>query len=159
MAATSKTHSAGPKRRAGTGGQVRSKTMASNLAENAKPVPKHSDEGMSTGSKTIGLADALREEGIDERTIARGFASLHSKLSGSEDKGDLKLFFDVLKDNHRSLEPQTPSDRSSAGDAPVTIILKHNMARPARETKAGASDLDRLSTRHASEGCSFTENC
>jgi hypothetical protein len=117
--------------------------MASNLAENAKPAPKHSDERTSTGSKTIGLAEALREEGIDERTIARGFASLHGKLGGSEDKGDLKLFFDVLKDNHRSLEPSTPSDRSSAGDAPVTIILKHNMARPARETKAGASDPDR----------------
>lgn len=143
MAATTKTHSAKPKRRVGASGQVRPKSVASNRSENAKPIPKHSDEGTSTGRNEVGLAEALREEGIDERTIARGFASLHSKLGGSEDKGDLKLFFDVLKDNHRTLEPPNPSDRNPASDAPVTIILKHNMARPARETKAVASDPDR----------------
>ncbi len=100
--------------------------MAANTTtQRSKPEKRVGREGVAgdTGMrrKRAGLAEALREEGIDERAIAQGFASLHSKLSGSVDKGDLKLFFDVLKDNHRTLEPPTPSDRAGAGDAPVTI--------------------------------------
>ena len=131
MAATSKMHAA----KAG-------KPVGSNLAAQTSAV--RSAEDTDTCLKKVGLAEALREEGIDERAIAQGFASLHRKLSGSEDKGDLKLFFDVLKDNHRTLEPPSASERSNANDGPVTIILKHNMARPARESKVGASDPDRL---------------
>ena len=119
MAATSKMHAA----KAG-------KRVGSNLAAQTSAV--RSAEDTDTCLKKVGLAEALREEGIDERAIAQGFASLHRKLSGSEDKGDLKLFFDVLKDNHRTLEPPTPSDRTGSGDAPVTLILKHNVPRPAR---------------------------
>src|ERR1700685_1148177 len=132
MAATSTTHVAKAEERGGA-----------NLTTQTGAV--RSAEDTDTCLKKVGLAEALREEGIDERAIAQGFASLHSKLSGSEDKGDLKLFFDVLKDNHRTLEPPTPSERSGIGDAPVTIILKHNMARPARETSSGISDSDRFS--------------
>ena len=118
------------------------KRVGSNLAAQTGAV--RSAEDTDTCLKKVGLAEALREEGIDERAIAQGFASLHRKLSGSEDKGDLKLFFDVLKENHRTLEPPSASDRGSANEGPVTIILKHNMARPARESKVGASDPDRL---------------
>jgi hypothetical protein len=131
MAATSKTHAVKAEKRVG-----------SNLAAQTGAV--RSAEDTDTCLKKVGLAEALREEGIDERAIAQGFASLHRKLSGSEDKGDLKLFFDVLKENHRTLEPPSASDRGSANEGPVTIILKHNMARPARESKVGASDPDRL---------------
>ena len=131
MAATSKTHAAKAEKRVGA-----------NLTTQTGAV--RSAEDTYTCLKKVGLAEALREEGIDERAIAQGFASLHRKLSGSEDKGDLKLFFDVLKENHRTLEPPSASDRGSANEGPVTIILKHNMARPARESKVGASDPDRL---------------
>jgi hypothetical protein len=131
MAATSKTHVAKAEERVGA-----------NLTTQTGAV--RSAEDTDTCLKKVGLAEALREEGIDERAIAQGFASLHRKLSGSEDKGDLKLFFDVLKENHRTLEPPSASDRGSANEGPVTIILKHNMARPARESKVGASDPDRL---------------
>jgi hypothetical protein len=131
MAATSKTHAAKAEKRVGA-----------NLTTQTGAV--RSAEDTDTCLKKVGLAEALREEGIDERAIAQGFASLHRKLSGSEDKGDLKLFFDVLKENHRTLEPPSASDRGSANEGPVTIILKHNMARPARESKVGASDPDRL---------------
>jgi hypothetical protein len=131
MAATSKTHVAKAEKRVGA-----------NLTTQTGAV--RSAEDTDTCLKKVGLAEALREEGIDERAIAQGFASLHRKLSGSEDKGDLKLFFDVLKENHRTLEPPSASDRGSANEGPVTIILKHNMARPARESKVGASDPDRL---------------
>jgi pyruvate/2-oxoglutarate dehydrogenase complex dihydrolipoamide dehydrogenase (E3) component len=119
MAATSKMYAA----KAG-------KRVGSNLAAQTSAV--RSAEDTDTCLKKVGLAEALREEGIDERAIAQGFASLHRKLSGSEDKGDLKLFFDVLKDNHRTLEPPSASERSNANDGPVTIILKHNVPRPAR---------------------------
>ena len=146
MAATSKTHVAKAEKRVGA-----------NLTTQTGAV--RSAEDTDTCLKKVGLAEALREEGIDERAIAQGFASLHRKLSGSEDKGDLKLFFDVLKENNRTLEAARTADRSGAGDGRVTIILKHNMARPARESNVEASQSDRLSTHHASEGCSFTESC
>src|ERR1700685_943001 len=119
MAATSTTHVAKAEERGGA-----------NLTTQTGAVV--SAEDTDTCLKKVGLAEALREEGIDERAIAQGFASLHRKLSGSEDKGALKLFFDVLKDNHRTLEPPSASERSNANDGPVTIILKHNVPLPAR---------------------------
>jgi hypothetical protein len=121
MAATSKTHAA----KAG-------KRVGADLATKDSPAREDVADDTCTRRRNVGLAEALREEGIDERAIAQGFASLHRKLSGSEDKGDLKLFFDVLKNNHRTLEPPSASERSNANDGPVTIILKHNVPRPAR---------------------------
>jgi hypothetical protein len=84
-----------------------------------------------TRRKLVQMEEALREEGIDERKVAKGYAGLHGTLGNSEDKGDLKLFFDVLKENTRILEPPRPPDRSAC-DGPVTVILKHNVPRPAR---------------------------
>jgi hypothetical protein len=81
--------------------------------------------------KPVKLAEALREQGIDERKIAEGYASLHDKLGQSDDKGDLKLLVDVLEKNTRTLDPPRPPDRNS-GDSPVTVILKHCVPRPQR---------------------------
>jgi len=89
--------------------------------------PATPDEGLT-------LEEALRQEGINERTIAKGYVSLHGKLINSTDKGDLKLFVDVLDKNSRILEPAHVTDHSSASQN-VTVILKHHMARPARESK------------------------
>jgi hypothetical protein len=89
--------------------------------------PGTPDEGLT-------LEEALRQEGINERTIAKGYLSLHGKLINSTDKGDLKLFVDVLDKNSRILEPAHVADRSSTSQN-VTVILKHHMARPARESK------------------------
>ncbi len=93
---------------------------------------KGSDARKRTHRKLVKMEEALREEGIDERKIAQGYASMHGTLGDSDDKGDLKLFFDVLKENARVLEPPRPPDRSGACDGPVTVILKHNVPRPAR---------------------------
>jgi pyruvate/2-oxoglutarate dehydrogenase complex dihydrolipoamide dehydrogenase (E3) component len=130
MAATTRKPSAKPEKAVYAKQRVSPKAKSPDIA--AKTVSVRSAVETDTLRNNVGLAEALREEGIDERTIARGFATLHSKLSNGEDKGDLKLFFDVLKDNHRTLEPPSPSDRNSASDAPITIILKHNVPRPAR---------------------------
>lgn len=130
MAANTTTQPARPEKRVDTKQQVSAKPKTPNVAAQTSSVRSANDT--DTCLKKVGLAGALREEGIDEHTIAQGFASLHRKLSGSEDKGDLKLFFDVLKENHRTLEPPSASDRSGASDGPVTIILKHNVPRPTR---------------------------
>ncbi len=118
----------------------------------AKPnitVPlEKSDSDAIAGSQNTGtpdegltLEEALRQEGINERTIAKGYVSLHGKLINSMDKGDLKLFVDVLDKNSRILEPAHVADRSGASQN-VTVILKHHMARPARESKAQPSQPD-----------------
>ena len=113
------------KKRAGP----RTKRAVAKPAARNKPVCGHSVDDSDERIKGLKLADALREEGIGVRKVAQGYASLHGKLSGSEDKGDLKLFFDVLKENHRTLEPPRPPDRDSEN---VTVILKHNVPRPTR---------------------------
>ncbi len=81
--------------------------------------------------KPVKLAEALREQGIDERKIAEGYASLHDKLGQSDDKGDLKLLVDVLEKNTRTLDPPRSPDRGGS-DGPVTVILKHCVPRPQR---------------------------
>jgi hypothetical protein len=82
-------------------------------------------------TKSLKIEEALRQEGIDESKVAQGYASLHNKLGDSADKGDLKLFFDVLKENSRVLEPARPVDRGVASEN-VTVVLRHNVPRPAR---------------------------
>jgi hypothetical protein len=87
--------------------------------------------GKRACTKSLKMEEALRQEGIDESKVAQGYASLHEKLGDSSDKGDLKLFFDVLKENSRVLEPPHPADRGGASEN-VTVILRHNVPRPAR---------------------------
>ena len=110
-------------------GATRRKRVGAKPAAGKQPLHGDSADDSDECIKNVKLADALREEGIGVRKIAQGYASLHGKLSDSEDKGDLKLFFDVLKENHRTLEPPRPADRDSEN---VTVILKHNVPRPAR---------------------------
>jgi hypothetical protein len=102
-------------------------------------------QSVGTPDEGLTLEEALRQEGINERTIARGYVSLHGKLINSTDKGDLKLFVDVLDRNPRILEPAHVADRGSASQN-VTVILKHNMARPAREIKAQDSHSNQSPT-------------
>ena len=106
------------------------KRVGSNLAAQTSAV--RSAEDTDTCLKKVGLAEALREEGIDERKIARGYANTHNKLGDSADKGDIKLFVEVLKENTRTLEATRAPDRRGAGEGPVTIIMRHNVPRPAR---------------------------
>jgi hypothetical protein len=131
MAASSKKNAVAPKEHVGVKKQVSSKTVTPNRAAEAKPVRESARRETPASDKNLKLADALREEGIGVRKLAQGFATLHDKLGRSDDKGDLKLFFDVLKDNHRTLEPPGPPERNSA-DENVTVVLKHNVPRPMR---------------------------
>jgi hypothetical protein len=104
----------------------RDRSSGEKKSEAANPIV-----GMRACTKSLKIEEALRQEGIDESKIARGYASLHEKLGDSADKGDLKLFFDVLKENSRVLEPPRPADRGGASEN-VTVVLRHNVPRPAR---------------------------
>ena len=128
MPATAKMRRAKPKKRVGPKQLASSRSKAPD-SEAARRVS--TDDNCTRGEK-IRLAEALRQEGIDERTIARGYASTHNKLNKSTDKGDIKLFVDVLKENTRILEPPRAADRNGADDGPVTVILRHNIPDPVR---------------------------
>jgi hypothetical protein len=100
-------------------------------SQKKKPEAANPVVGKRAYAKSLKIEEALRQEGIDESKIAQGYASLHEKLGDSADKGDLKLFFDVLKENSRVLEPPRPADRGGASEN-VTVVLRHNVPRPAR---------------------------
>jgi hypothetical protein len=100
-------------------------------SEKKKPEAANPGVGKRACTKSLKIEEALRQEGIDESKVAQGYASLHEKLGDSADKGDLKLFFDVLKENSRVLEPPRPADRGGASEN-VTVVLRHNVPRPER---------------------------
>jgi hypothetical protein len=130
MAADRTTRPANPEKSVDAKQQAGKKRKTPNVA--AQKTYDRSDDDTDTRLKKVGLAEALREEGIDERKIARGYAKTHNTLGDSTDKGDIKLFVDVLKENSRTLEATRAPDRRGAGDGPVTIIMRHNVPRPAR---------------------------
>jgi hypothetical protein len=130
MAANTTTQPAKPEKHLGAKEQVSRKPKTPNVAAQTSSV--RSADDTDTCLKRVGLAEALREEGIDERKIARGYANTHNRLCDSTDKGDIKLFVDVLKENSRTLESTRAPDRRGAGDGPVTIVMRHSVPRPAR---------------------------
>jgi hypothetical protein len=130
MAAYTTTQPGKPEKHIGAKEQASLKLKAPNVAAQTNSV--RSADDTETCLKQIGLAEALRQEGIDERKIAQGYATTHNKLGDSADKGDLRLFVDVLKENSRTLEADRAPDRRGASDCPVTIIMRHNVPRPAR---------------------------
>jgi hypothetical protein len=80
----------------------------------------------------VRIGDALRQSGLDEVAVAQGLVGVVGSLqhkTGSDDSND-KLLVDVLKECSRHLEPARGTDASP--DAPVTVHLIHNVARPSR---------------------------
>jgi hypothetical protein len=102
-----------------------------NPAAGKSPEQRSSGVRNAKGEKSLKIEEALRQKGIDESKVAQGYASLHEKLGASADKGDLKLFFDVLKENSRILEPPHRADGNSTSEN-VTVVLRHTVARPVR---------------------------
>jgi hypothetical protein len=85
--------------------------------------------------KQLRLAEAMREEGLDESALARAYAELVQKLfNGEESSASDKLLVDLLKEMSRTLEPQsaTGAAASSASDLPVVVQLLHEVPRPVR---------------------------
>lgn len=84
--------------------------------------------------KPVRIGDALRREGVDERTIAETYAGeiVELKEKKRKDGGIKKLLFDMLKECSRHLESSRPTERSGAGDTPVTVQLVHVVPRPER---------------------------
>jgi hypothetical protein len=68
-------------------------------------------ENFNVGKRAREITENRRSvapRGVDESKVAQGYASLHEKLGDCADKGDRKLFFDMLKENSRVLEPRVP---------------------------------------------------
>jgi hypothetical protein len=84
--------------------------------------------------KRVRIGDALRREGLDEHTVAETYAREVEKLKNKRksDGGTGKLLFDIMKECSRHLESSRPTERSGAGDTPVTVQLVHVVPRPER---------------------------
>ena len=80
------------------------------------------------------IGDALRCEGLDEHAVAETYAEEVAKLKNKRksDGGTEKLLFDIMKECSRHLESSRPTERSGAGDTPVTVQLVHVVPRPER---------------------------
>ena len=80
------------------------------------------------------IGDALRREGLDEHAVAETYAQQVERLKnkGKSDGGTGKLLFDIMKECARHLESSRPTERSGAGDTPVTVQLVHVVPRPER---------------------------
>jgi hypothetical protein len=86
--------------------------------------------------KRLRLAEAMRQEGLDEPAVARATLELVDKLlGGGEPNGSEKLLLDSLKEISRTLEPQGssgPGAGLAASDAPMIVQLVHDVPRPSR---------------------------
>ncbi len=75
------------------------------------------------------MGEALRREGLDERTVAERYATVVSRLE--KDPGDIasgdKLLVEILKECSRQMEATQP-----AGESAIQVQLVHNVERPAR---------------------------
>jgi len=82
------------------------------------------------------MGDALRREGLDEHMVAQTYAGAVGTLKDKKDEngGIEKLLFDILKECTRHLESSRPTERSGAGDTPVTVQLVHVVPRPERQS-------------------------
>jgi|ERR1700693_4266090 len=75
------------------------------------------------------LADAWREVGLNELEVANTMAGLVQDLTGKEHSA--KTLLDAVKESIRVLEPPKATVRAGASDVPVTVILDHDVPRPA----------------------------
>ena len=103
--------------------------------------------------KRFPLDEALRRQGLDEVGFAENLDGFFHQLEGEADVPKMKLMLEGLKELGRHLEGKRPGTESSAGDAPVTVQLVHNVDRPARpepqedhDAPAGSEPQQRITT-------------
>jgi hypothetical protein len=78
--------------------------------------------------KRVQLSDAMRAQGIDERTIAEAFAEAVVNLRDTgKVEGKEKALVYVLKECTKAL-----IDRPKRGNEPISVQLIHNIPRPHR---------------------------
>jgi hypothetical protein len=87
--------------------------------------------------KRLKRAEALRECGLDEATVAESLHALGAKLSQNTQVGAVglataKLFLHVLKESMHVLEPQKAAANSDSTDTPPFVRFIHNVPRPVR---------------------------
>ena len=86
----------------------------------------------------IPIGTALREEGLDERTVAQKYAHVLDKLTQPQAEAGSaeKLLVDVLKECSRQIEAAQQVERNPSADRPVIVQLVHTVSRPARALPA-----------------------
>jgi hypothetical protein len=85
--------------------------------------------------KRVPIGEALRREGLDERTIAGTYAQVVDNLKGTKKAGsNEKLLVEILKECTRQIEAAQP-----VGDGAVQVQLVHRVERPARANPKDAA--------------------
>jgi hypothetical protein len=83
----------------------------------------------------VHIGEALRREGLDERTIAGTYAQVVDNLKGTKKAGsNEKLLVEILKECTRQIEAAQP-----VGDGGIQVQLVHNVERPARANPTDAA--------------------
>jgi hypothetical protein len=95
--------------------------------------------------KRLKLAEALRERGLNESTLAAMYSGVAEKLCRNKEPGAVgvaaaKLLFEVLKELAHWLEPQQTAGDSDAGGVPQFVRLIHNVPRPVRTERNSESE-------------------
>lgn len=114
-------------------------------AEKSDPAPF---AGVRQRQKLLRIAEAMREQGVDESASGDANARLLNKLlKGEKPNGSEKLLLDLLKEIVRLLEPNSSAAtvEGCATDGP--IVLVHDIPRPVRTRSAGAVDAYTPDTR------------
>jgi hypothetical protein len=89
--------------------------------------------GTGQRQKLLRVAEATREEGLDEGTLARTYKRELRRLISSDAKAGDKLLVDLLKEIGRFLEPSgSISAAGSIAGPPVVVQLMHDIPRPSR---------------------------
>lgn len=82
------------------------------------------------------MGEALRNQGINEQSVAAAYARVVAMLKNKTAGGSVdKVMLDILKECSKHLE----EDSKAAGSAPIRVRLIHNVARPQRADVAPAS--------------------
>jgi hypothetical protein len=83
--------------------------------------------------KRIRIGEALRQQGIDEHSVAEGYADVMDKLKGKpeDDKAD-RLLVDVLKQCSKLLDQENGPTKPQSDATAVPVVVLHNMLRPQR---------------------------
>ena len=83
--------------------------------------------------KRVRLGEALRKRGIDEHTVAAGYADVMGELqSKPKDSNAEKLLVDVLKQCGKILEEEDAPVKPESDTHSVPVVVLRNMLRPQR---------------------------
>lgn len=96
--------------------------------------------------KPLSLAEALREQGLDDRALARVYIELLDRfLQNGDAKSSEKTLVDLIKEITRVLQPVAAANSvattKARPDTAVVVRLLHDVPRPVRNRIGEAIDV------------------